>query len=258
LTLDHLVQLLDPKLYLHLQKADSTNFFFFFRMLLVWYKREFPWMDTLRLWEVLWTDYLTSNFHLFFALAILEKHRDVIMEHLQHFDEVLKYINELSNTIDLPSTLIRAEALYNRFQRTVEAVDRKNHFPVPSNIRQRRPELATTTAGKTSADSITKPTPSHVKTGSVGSRATPALLERRGSKSDPVEGTASGTDAAVTSPTRPTTIDKGKRRSVGDAVAQGIGAEKEKTISPELRDLLRRDVYYALEKGEVKKHGGGV
>lgn len=282
LTLDHLVQLLDPKLYLHLQKADSTNFFFFFRMLLVWYKREFPWMDTLRLWEVLWTDYLTSNFHLFFALAILEKHRDVIMEHLQHFDEVLKYskslpislprkqfqrrrrnltsavVNELSNTIDLPSTLIRAEALYNRFQRTVEAVDRKNHFPVPSNVRQRRPELATTAAGKTSADSITKPTTSHVKTGSVGSRATPALLERRGSKSDPVEGTASGTDAAVTSSTRPKTIDKGKRRSVGDEVAQGIGAEKEKTISPELRDLLRRDVYYALEKGEVKKHGGGV
>lgn len=97
LTLDNLVQLLDPKLYLHLQKADSTNFFFFFRMLLVWYKREFPWMDTLRLWELLWTDYLTSNFHLFFALAILEKHRDVIMEHLQHFDEVLKYSKSLSS-----------------------------------------------------------------------------------------------------------------------------------------------------------------
>ena len=91
LTLDHLVQLMDPALYLHLQSADSTNFFFFFRMLLVWYKREFEWPDVLRLWESLWTDYLSSNFHLFIALAILEKHRDVIMEHLKHFDEVLKY-----------------------------------------------------------------------------------------------------------------------------------------------------------------------
>ena len=91
LTLDQLLQLLDPQLYMHLQKADSTNFFFFFRMLLVWYKREFPWMDVLRLWEALWTDYLSSNFHLFVALAILEKHRDVIMSHLKHFDEVLKY-----------------------------------------------------------------------------------------------------------------------------------------------------------------------
>lgn len=91
LALDHLVQLMDPKLYLHLQSADSTNFFFFFRMLLVWYKREFAWMDILHLWEVLWTDYLSSGFHLFIALAILEKHRDVIMTHLKAFDEVLKY-----------------------------------------------------------------------------------------------------------------------------------------------------------------------
>lgn len=89
--LNHLIQLIDPKLYLHLQSADSTNLFFFFRMLLVWYKREFEWQDVLRLWEVLWTDYLSSGFHLFIALAILEKHRDVIMEHLKHFDEVLKY-----------------------------------------------------------------------------------------------------------------------------------------------------------------------
>ena len=91
LTLDHLVQLLDPKLYLHLQLAESTNFFFFFRMLLVWFKREFEWNDILCLWEILWTDFLTSQFHLFIALAILEKHRDVIMDHLRHFDEVLKY-----------------------------------------------------------------------------------------------------------------------------------------------------------------------
>lgn len=91
LTLDHLVQLMDPQLYLHLQSADSTNFFFFFRMFLVWYKREFEWCDVLRLWEALWTDYLSSSFHLFIAMAILEKHRDVIMDHLKHFDEVLKY-----------------------------------------------------------------------------------------------------------------------------------------------------------------------
>jgi hypothetical protein len=136
-TLDHLVQLLDPKLYLHLQSVDSTNFFFFFRMLLVWYKREFQWPEVLRLWEGLWTDYLSANFHLFIAVAILEKHREVIMEHLRGFDEVLKYVNELSNTIDLPSTLVRAEALFRRFQRSVEAIDRKDHFPTPT-LRQRK------------------------------------------------------------------------------------------------------------------------
>ncbi|KAI2633862.1 GTPase-activating protein GYP7 [Xylaria nigripes] len=131
LTLDHLVLFMDPKLYAHLEKAESTNFFFFFRMLLVWFKREFKWMDVLHLWEVLWTDYMSSSFHLFIALAILDKHRDVIMNHLQHFDEVLKYMNELSEKIDLESTLIRAEVLFRRFQRLIETIDKKQNFPAP-------------------------------------------------------------------------------------------------------------------------------
>ncbi|PSN60211.1 hypothetical protein BS50DRAFT_506981 [Corynespora cassiicola Philippines] len=152
LTLDHLVQLMDPKLYLHLQSADSTNFFFFFRMLLVWYKREFEWADVLRLWESLWTDYLSSNFHIFIALAILEKHRDVIMAHLKHFDEVLKYVNELSGTMDLESTLVRAESLYRRFQRTVETIDKKSNFPTPPQARQRKAlPSPPTTPGRDSA-----------------------------------------------------------------------------------------------------------
>ncbi|KAE8323964.1 rab-GTPase-TBC domain-containing protein [Aspergillus sergii] len=147
LTLDHLVQLMDPQLYLHLQSADSTNFFFFFRMLLVWYKREFEWVDVLRLWETLWTDYLSSSFHLFIALAILEKHRDVIMDHLKHFDEVLKYINELSNTMELIPILTRAESLFRRFERAVQAIDKKNNFPAPS-AHQRKPIQSPSDADK--------------------------------------------------------------------------------------------------------------
>jgi hypothetical protein len=139
LTLDHLCQLLDPKLYEHLRRLDSTNFFFFFRMLLVWFKREFDFPDILRLWETLWTDYYSANFHLFIAMAILEKHRNVILEHLKGFDEVLKYVNELSGTIDLPSTLARAEALFRRFQRMVEAIDKKSNFPSQPAVRQRLP-----------------------------------------------------------------------------------------------------------------------
>lgn len=139
LAFDQLVQLMDPKLYLHLQSADSTNFFFFFRMLLVWYKREFEWDDILTLWEVLWTDWLSSGFHLFVALAILEKHRDVIMTHLKHFDEVLKYVNELAGTIDLESTLISAELLFKNFQRTVEAIDRRGDFPTPTLRKRKTP-----------------------------------------------------------------------------------------------------------------------
>ncbi|KAK5627426.1 hypothetical protein RRF57_003141 [Xylaria bambusicola] len=153
LTLDHLVAFMDPKLYAHLQKADSTNFFFFFRMLLVWYKREFKWMDILHLWEVLWTDYLSSSFHLFIALAILEKHRDVIMAHLQHFDEVLKY-SKLKPKISprRGKVFIACTSLYlfRRFQRLIDTIDKKQNFPAP----RMRPNL-----GQSSSPSSASPLP---------------------------------------------------------------------------------------------------
>jgi hypothetical protein len=227
-TLDHLVQLMDPKLYLHLQSADSTNFFFFFRMLLVWYKREFEWADTLRLWESLWTDYQSSNFHIFIALAILEKHRDVIMAHLKHFDEVLKYgtyscrscllpcltdvstVNELSGTMDLESTLVRAESLFKRFQRTVETIDKKGNFPSAPQARQRIIKPATTDEPDGS--------PSHPKV--------PAEAEA----------SSSGTDNS-----KPLAKEE----------------EPARVISPELRALLSKKVE-KLDKQDVTKAGGGV
>jgi len=114
-------------------------------------------------------------------------------------------VNELSNTIDLESTLIRAEALFRRFQRTIEAIDKKHNFPTPS-VRQHRP--------------VEQP-------------------------SAPQASASSSSDA------------KGKRQSVGDAIAQGIGAEKEKVISPELRTLLSRKID-KLDKTQIKEHGNGV
>jgi TBC1 domain family member 15 len=63
---------------------------------------------------------------------------------LKYFDEVLKYINELSTTIDLSSTRVRAEGLFYKFQRVVESADRKNGFAAPgegsANLRNRRSE----------------------------------------------------------------------------------------------------------------------
>ncbi|KAH8821412.1 GTPase-activating protein GYP7 [Xylogone sp. PMI_703] len=221
LALDHLVQLMDPKLYLHLQSADSTNFFFFFRMLLVWYKREFPWLDVLRLWETLWTDYLSSSFHLFIALAILEKHRSVIMEHLKHFDEVLKYINELSNTIDLESTLIRAEGLFRRFQRTVDTIDKKGNFPAPK-VRQR-------------ISANTEASQSPEQTSPQGASAT-----------------TSGTDVENSS-----TPARGKGKDTPGRSSAELQDQRPKVISPELRALLSRKVEI-LPRKVVKKKGDGL
>ncbi|KAK4189631.1 rab-GTPase-TBC domain-containing protein [Podospora australis] len=208
LALDQLVQFMDPKLYEHLQSADSTNFFFFFRMLLVWYKREFEWMDVLRLWEGLWTDYLSSSFHLFIALAIMEKHRDVIMTHLKHFDEVLKYVNELSCTIDLESTLIRAEALFKRFKRLVEAVDKKGNFPPPRRVSTQSPEAS------------------------------------------------SSSDPNSTQQPKPTSPQQGRGnspRNNGKAAEPQSPKQMEKIITPELRQLLSKQVVVLPRKEVAKK-----
>ncbi|KAG9241110.1 GTPase-activating protein GYP7 [Calycina marina] len=259
LNLDQLVQLMDPKLYLHLQKADSTNFFFFFRMLLVWFKREFAWVDILHLWETLWTDHLSSNFHLFIALAILEKHRSPIIDHLEHFDEVLKYVNELSNTIDLEQILVRAEALFHRFQRTVEAVDKKSNFPTPK-LRQRL-----TSKASTSSDSVqsatshadidpeflpTIPSSAHIGTVSAAQRA---------------QASATGINTAA-NPSRPShsmnqsSVVKGKCKTSSEihrASAELEETPKPKIISSELRELLSRKVE-TLPRRMVRKEGEGL
>ncbi len=109
--------------------------------ILISFKREFPFEDVLRLWEVLWTDYYTNGMVLFVALAVLESHRDVMLRYLVEFDEILKvrifmsvvcqaqlglqYCNELSMTIELDTTLAQAEVLFLSFQQLVADMDRR-------------------------------------------------------------------------------------------------------------------------------------
>lgn len=121
-TLGHLTNFMLPKLYNHLRSADSTHFFFFFRMVLVWFKREFEWDDVLRLWEVLWTNFYSSQFHLFVALAILDLNKAYIMERLHYFDEILKFVNDLGMTMDLEVVLTRAEQLFTKFKLATDLV----------------------------------------------------------------------------------------------------------------------------------------
>jgi TBC1 domain family member 15 len=71
-------------------------------------------------------------------------------------------VNELSNTIDLETTLIRAESLFRRFQRTVEAVDKKSSFPTP-NLRQRKPSEPVESDRKTNAPKTSGPGSSSVQ-----------------------------------------------------------------------------------------------
>ncbi|KAF5365684.1 hypothetical protein D9758_003200 [Tetrapyrgos nigripes] len=124
-TLRQLIGVMDPELYRHFEKADGLNLFFCFRWVLVVFKREFHFDDILRLWEVLWTDYYSKEFVLFVALAVLESHRDMLLRYLVEFDEILKYCNELSMTIELDTTLAQAEVLFLSFAQLVADIDRR-------------------------------------------------------------------------------------------------------------------------------------
>lgn len=125
LTLTELVQFMLPDLYEHLNKCDSGNLFFFFRMLLVWFKREITFYETMDLWEIMWTDYYSSQFILFFALAILQKHSKIIIQTLKGFDDILKYINDLNGTLNIGDLLTRAELLFVKYKQMVELIDRQ-------------------------------------------------------------------------------------------------------------------------------------
>ena len=93
-------------------------------------------------------------------------------------------VNELSNKIDLPSTLLRAQALFRRFQRTVEAIDKKDNFPIPT-IRQRKPADSkvpasprpTSSGNATGADARTS---GHTKASNSSEQAvTPETMKKR-------------------------------------------------------------------------------
>ena len=75
-----LVFLLPVRLFAPLQV--KINSLMSISWVLIAFKREFPFDDVLRLWEVLWTDHYTSGFVLFVALAVLESHRDMILRYL--------------------------------------------------------------------------------------------------------------------------------------------------------------------------------
>ncbi|KLT38803.1 RabGAP/TBC [Cutaneotrichosporon oleaginosum] len=152
-TLQQLIALMDPELHAHLERTGSLNLFFCFRWILIAFKREFKFEEVIRLWEVLWTNYYSDNMVLFVALAVLQSHRDVIIRYLSEFDEVLKYANDLTGTIDLDTTLAQAEVLFLSFRDIVSEIDKESS--ADSELRQRRgsPAASANATASTSASS---------------------------------------------------------------------------------------------------------
>lgn len=96
----------------HQQKCSNLNVFdAAIISQILCYFQEFDFEKTMRLWEVLWTHYLSEHLHLYVCVAILRRHRSKIIGEEMDFDTLLKFINELSGHINLDATLRDAEAL---------------------------------------------------------------------------------------------------------------------------------------------------
>jgi hypothetical protein len=125
-------------------------------------------------------------------------------------------VNELSGTIDLESTLMRAEALFRRFRRLVETIDKMPNFPPPRLAAAKRvtPPKKDSTSGDDAADN---------------------------SASSPGTAAAGQTTAATSA------------AAATEATAAPSGERSKKMVTPELRKLLSREVYVLPRKEVVKR-----
>ena len=107
----------DNGFYSYLSTKESGNFYFCFRWLLIWFKREFSFGDVIRLWEVLWTRLPCDNFHLMLCVALIQMEKATIMENGFGLTEILKHVNDMSSNIDVDRVLSDAESLFLRLEK---------------------------------------------------------------------------------------------------------------------------------------------
>lgn len=117
-SLQSLVLYMDPPLHAHLQQCApdaDADWLFCYRWLLLDFKREFDVESILCLWERIWSQHSTSHFHIFFAMGILQSHREQLLR-ISREDDLLKYLQDLTMHIDMVGALDRAQAALRRLK----------------------------------------------------------------------------------------------------------------------------------------------
>lgn len=101
-----LIRFMDPYMFSHFELTDNGeiayelmyclgNLFCCFRWMLVLFKREFSLDSITKLWEAIFACTFSKHFPIFIAFAILNQHRQNLIEKCTAFDETLKYVNEV-------------------------------------------------------------------------------------------------------------------------------------------------------------------
>lgn len=85
-TLGQVIKTIDPKLHQHLEELDGGEYLFAIRMLMVLFRREFSFVDSLYLWEVMWAMEYNPN-----SCLSYEEHRGSMSSGLKHGDIKMNY-----------------------------------------------------------------------------------------------------------------------------------------------------------------------
>lgn len=111
----------DLHLYRHLEKLQAEDCFFVYRMVLVLFRRELTFEQTLSLWEVMWADQAavrsgigrsawvrmrlrappTDDLLLYAIAACVLQRRKLIIEKYSSMDEIVKECNSMAGTLDV-------------------------------------------------------------------------------------------------------------------------------------------------------------
>ncbi|CAM0952580.1 unnamed protein product [Alopecurus aequalis] len=120
-TVSQIIKRKDSHLYKHLQKLQAEDCFFVYRMVVVLFRRELTFEQTVCLWEVMWADQAairagigrttwgrirlhappTDDLLLYAIAACVLQRRKLIIEKYSSMDEILRECNSMAGQLDV-------------------------------------------------------------------------------------------------------------------------------------------------------------
>jgi hypothetical protein len=108
--LANVVRVTSPDLHTYLcLQGDAANYFFAFRWLLLWFKRELSFEETLRLWDCVLTRFLSDHFAIFIAAGVIARERKAIVNNRMQMDDLVRHVNSLAGAFEVDRLLIDGE-----------------------------------------------------------------------------------------------------------------------------------------------------
>ena len=109
-----LLETINPQLSKYFKDVESL--YLCYRWILVCFKREFEYQEVKRIWEILWTDHLSSDYLIFMMYGLLIQFQDEIIDgNLESF-EILSLFNRNSMKFDLKKFLQDSMTAYYMYE----------------------------------------------------------------------------------------------------------------------------------------------